>query len=235
LARDVQRAYGKYNNFGPLLREAIVHWTPFIPWTLNAVRFLTSVLPRDHPVLTALIADVDVATEEWRKAHRLSLRDKNQLPFFDMGGYPINKGESVLRIGHYTPFGVAVDPTGGLASMVLPQFTGAYGALKYGVDWKGQPLRHKDGSPYNDAETWLYGLQQLGEAMIPLAQQTQDVARSGHPLKTVQHELRVLSSTRVKPPKTKVKVKGDGFGGPAVSKGDGFGKPAKKSGDGFGG
>jgi hypothetical protein len=50
LARDVQRAYGKYSNFGPALREAIVHWTPFIPWTLNAVKFLTSVLPKDHPV-----------------------------------------------------------------------------------------------------------------------------------------------------------------------------------------
>jgi hypothetical protein len=236
LARDVQRAYGKYSNFGPALREAIVHWTPFIPWTLNAVKFLTSVLPKDHPVLSALIADADAATEDWRKAHRLSLRDKNQLPFFDQGGYPTQGGKSVLRIGHYTPFGVAVDPTGGLASMVLPQFTGAYGALKYGVDWKGQPLRHKDGSPYSAAETWLYGLQQLGEAMIPVAQQTQDIATSGHPLKTVQHELRVLSSTRVKP-KTKVKVKsGDGFGGPSTSKGDGFG-PAKssKKGDGFGG
>jgi hypothetical protein len=236
LARMVQRAYGKYSNFGPALREAIVHWTPFIPWTLNAVRFLGSVLPKDHPVLTALIADSNVATEDWRKAHRLSLRDSNQLPFFDQGGYPTNGGKSVLRLGHYTPFGAAVDPTGGLASMVLPQFTGAYGALKYGVDWKGKPLRHKDGSKYSSAETWLYGLQQLGEAMIPVSQQAHDIATSGHPLKSVRHNLRVLSSTRVKP-KTKVKVKsGDGFGGPTQTKGDGFGPStkAKKKGDGFG-
>jgi hypothetical protein len=102
--------------------------------------------------------------------------------------------------------------------MVLPQFTGAYGALKYGVDWKGQPLRHKDGSPYSAAETWLYGLQQLGEAMIPVASRPR-TSPSKHPLKTVQHELRVLSSTRVKP-KTKVKVKtGDGFGGPSEDQG----------------
>jgi hypothetical protein len=236
LARAVQRAYGKYSNFGPLLRESIVHWTPFVPWTLNAVKFLTSVLPKDHPILTALMADANVAAEDWRKSHRLSLRDKNKLPFFDMGGYPTDGGNSVLRIGHYTPFGAAVDPTGGLANMVLPQFAGFYGAVKYGVDWKGQELRHGDHSPYSPAETWLYGLGQLAEGMIPLAEQTKSVVTSKHPARAVQHELRVLSSTRVKP-KTKVKANGDGFGGPTQTKGDGFGPStkAKKKGDGFGG
>jgi hypothetical protein len=236
LARDVQRGYGKYNNFGPLLREAIVHWTPFIPWSLNAVRFLTTVLPVDHPVLTALIADADAAEQDWLKAHRLSATGSNHLPFFDLGGYPTNGGKSVLRIGHYTPFGVAPDPTGGLADMVLPQFSGFYGAVKYGLDWKGDPLVHPDHTPYTAAEKWLYGTQQLAEAMIPLTQQTSNIAHSGEPLKQLRHELRLLSSTRVKP-KTKVKVKQSGgeWGAPASSGGGWGGSSSSESNGGWGG
>jgi hypothetical protein len=222
LARDVQRAYGKYSNFGPALREAIVHWTPFVPWTLNAVRFLATVLPKDHPVLSSLIASADAAEEDWRKAHRLSLH-ASHLPFFDLGGYPTHGGKDVLRVGHYTPFGAAVDPSGGLSDMVLPQFSGMYGAVKYGLDWKGQPLRHPNGKAFNPAEQWLYGLTQLAEAMVPLAQQTQDVATSKHPARQVQKELRVLSTTRIKPPKTK--TPGGPWDAPSTSGGSGWDTP----------
>jgi hypothetical protein len=196
LARAIQRAYGKYSNFGPGLREAITHWSPFLPWAVNSGRFLLSVLPKDHPVTTALLADINAAEEDWRKAHNLSLRQPNHVPFFMLGGYPKADG-SMLQVGHYTPSGAAQDPTGGLAGMVLPQFSGAYGALQYGVDWKGKPLMHggPHGTPYTAAEKWLYALTQLGEAMAPLSQQVSDVAGSSDKAATLRKEFRLMAST----------------------------------------
>jgi hypothetical protein len=196
LARTVQGAYGKYNNFGPALREAILHWTPFIPWALNATRFLTTVLPKDHPVMAALLADADAATEDWRKAHGLSLRGgKDKLPFFMQGGYPKDNDKTILRIGHYMPFGAATDPSGGLAGLVLPQFSGAYGAVQYGVDWKGKPLQHEDGTPFTDAEKWLYSLQQLGGALVPGVGQASNIVGADDKVKAVKKELRVIASS----------------------------------------
>jgi hypothetical protein len=196
LARAIQRAYGKYSNFGPGLREAITHWTPFLPWAVNSGRFLLSVLPKDHPVTTALLADINAAEEDWRKAHNLSLRQPNHVPFFMLGGYPRADG-SMLQVGHYTPAGAAQDPTGGLAGMVLPQFSGSYGALQYGVDWKGKPLMHggPHGTPYTAAEKWLYALTQLGEAMVPLSQQVSTVAGADDKAAAIRKQLRVMAST----------------------------------------
>jgi hypothetical protein len=194
LARAVQRAYGKYSNFGPGLREAIIHWTPFIPWLLNSGRFLVSVLPKDHPLHAALIADLDTADEEWRKSHDLSLRQPNHVPFYMLGGVPRKNG-SVLQLGHYTPFGAAQDPTGGLAGLVLPQFAGAYGALQYGVDWKGKDLKHPDGTSYTAAEKFLYGLAQLGEAMVPLTAQAAAVAGADDKTAALRKQFRLMAST----------------------------------------
>jgi hypothetical protein len=212
LARHVQRGYGKYSSFSPAMREMIVHWTPFVPWSLNAIKFLTSVLPKDHPVVSSLIASANVMEEDWRKAHRLSTKTSNKLPFFDMGSYPISGDKSVLRIGHYTPFGVSADPSGGLGDMILPQFSGLYGALKYGVDWKGQPLEHEDHSPYSGPETWLYGLTQLATAMVPLSSQASNVIKAKDKPKALKHEFRILSTTRIKPEDAKKDPLADKYG-----------------------
>jgi hypothetical protein len=65
--------YGKYGKFPPGLRRAIANYTPFMAWSLNAVQFMYSVLPKDHPVLTSLIASSNIATEDWRKKHGLKV------------------------------------------------------------------------------------------------------------------------------------------------------------------
>jgi hypothetical protein len=72
LGREVERAYGKYSNFSPSQRERNLHWTPFLPWYANAVKFLTQVLPKDHPVLTSLLAASNVATAKDRRDLGLS-------------------------------------------------------------------------------------------------------------------------------------------------------------------
>jgi hypothetical protein len=54
--REIDRMYGKYGKFSPGMRHAVAYYTPFLAWSLNAVTFVYSVLPKDHPVVTSLIA-----------------------------------------------------------------------------------------------------------------------------------------------------------------------------------
>jgi hypothetical protein len=195
LARAVQRAYGKYSNLGPALRETVAHWTPFVLWALSATRFLASVLPKDHPLISGLIADADKAEEDWRKAHGLSLRTPDHVPFYLLGSYPTHGGRSLTQIGHYTPLGVAQNPTGDLTGAVLPQFSSAYGAVQYGVDWKGKALENADGTPYDDGQKWLYALTQLGEAMVPLSAQTANVASAQDKVAAIRKQFRLVASS----------------------------------------
>ena len=71
--RWLDRAYGKYDKWGPDMKRLIGWYTPFIAWQFNAIKFLTLVPPRDHPVLTGLLAANHQATEEWRKKMGLGL------------------------------------------------------------------------------------------------------------------------------------------------------------------
>lgn len=194
-ARAVQRSYGNYASFSPKQREVIMHWTPFLPWYINTAQFLLSVLPKDHPVAAGLAADASAATEEWRKQQGLSTRGGEKLPAFMLGGYPTKGGKSIVRLGHYTPFGIGEDVTGAVAGLPLPQFKGAYDAVSHGLDWKGHELKHPDGTPYDQGEKWLYGLLQLGESFVPLASQTEAVIGAKNKPQALKKQFRVLSST----------------------------------------
>jgi hypothetical protein len=149
LGREVDRMYGRYAKFSPGKRRMIAGYTPFIAWYLNAVQFLFDVLPRDHPVLTSVIASANIATQEWRKQHGLvtSLVDNfTQAPDFLQGSIP-GKGGSNLRVSRYVPagiFGQEGGLAGGFAGSILPQFEGMiHNAI--GEDWKGDKLK-KNGS-----------------------------------------------------------------------------------------
>jgi hypothetical protein len=166
LGRAVDRMYGKYQKFSPDKRSLLLHWTPFLPWYLNVATFLTKVLPVDHPVQTALLADINAAEEDWRKSHDLSLLKANHVPDFLLGSAP--KGGGFLRVAHYTPFGVGSDVTGAVGSLALPQVTGPMLNM-LGIDWKGDPLTHggPHGKPFNQGEKLIRALTTAAEEQVP--------------------------------------------------------------------
>lgn len=166
LGRAVDRMYGKYQKFSPEKRSMLLHWTPFLPWYLNVATFLFKVLPVDHPVKTALIADVSMATEEWRKEHRLSLRGDHVSDFL-LGSYPAG-GNSYYRISKYTPFGVGADPLGASADLMLPQLLGPVKNAG-GVDYKWQRLKHPGyaGKEFNLGERTVRAALTGAESQIP--------------------------------------------------------------------
>lgn len=152
LGQDVVDMYGRYSGFSPRARRAISSYTPFIPWTLNAIKFLAITLPKDHPVLTSLIVAANEATAEWRAEHGLtaSFTDVKEgaLPLWLQGSIPGDDG-SHLRVSRYTPFGVTSSEggiLGGLADSVLPQFSGMLQNAG-GKDWKGTDLVANGESP----------------------------------------------------------------------------------------
>jgi hypothetical protein len=171
--RALNRMYGKYQGFSPEMRSLLLHWTPFLPWYLNVATFLFKVLPVDHPVQTALLADINAAEEQWRKDHHLSLLQGNHVPDFLLGGYPNSKG-GIQRLAHYTPFGVGSDVTGAAGALALPQFEGPIlNAL--GVDWKGSPLTvgGSHGKPFSPTQ------KAIRAAVTALEEQVPGVAQAG--------------------------------------------------------
>jgi hypothetical protein len=167
LGRAIDRMYGKYQKFSPDTRSLLLHWSPFLPWYLNVATFLGKVLPVDHPVQAALLADINAAEQDWRKSHGLSLEQPNHVPDFLLGSVPNGKG-GFIRIAHYTPFGVGSDATGAVGALALPQIEGPIlNAL--GIDWKGQPLTTggTHGKPFTPTQKALRALVTAAEEQIP--------------------------------------------------------------------
>lgn len=164
-ARAADRMYGKYSKQSPEMRSLLIHWTPFLPWFINSAYFLAVHLPKDHPVQTALLADISMATEDWRKSHDLSLRQANHVPLWMMGGYP-KPGGGYYNLGHYFPTGAAAQVASSTGGLVLPQMIGPIENLK-GIDWKGKRLVDEHGNEFTQGQDALRALVTAGEGQIP--------------------------------------------------------------------
>lgn len=163
IARFVRTAYGKYEAHSPQMRKWIEMYTPFVAWTLNAARFLTIVLPRDHPVLTAFMADVVNSQEDWLKDEGLWIDEQDTLPTYMLGDIPAGGG--LLNVAKYTPASLMQDPILTMGSALLPSMSNLLMASK-GLDPFGNPLK---GSREGAILRGLLGLAVPG----PLAQQAQ--------------------------------------------------------------
>lgn len=141
LGRALDRSYGKYSKHGPHMRETLMHSTPFIPWFIAMGKFLTNVMPKDHPVLTALAADLTQAEQDWREAHELSLHGEH-VPDFMLGSAPV--GGKYVPLGRYGPF-LPGEYTSSVGGQLWPAFTGMLQNAS-GVDWTGRQLEGWAGS-----------------------------------------------------------------------------------------
>lgn len=169
LGREVDRMYGKYGKFTPGQRRFIAAYTPFLAWTMNATKFLTSVLPQDHPVLASLVASSSQATEDWRKSAGEFMdpfgNTPGVLPDFLQGSIP-SGGGSHIRASRYVPFGLVGGGVESLADLVLPQGSGVLAAFK-GEDWKGTPLNGFHGAAASQAQRVEAAVSSLFGGLIP--------------------------------------------------------------------
>jgi hypothetical protein len=162
----VRKVYGQYESFSPAMRRLTQNYTPFVAWGLNAIRFLYWHMPKDHPVLTGLLASQQRIAEEFLEDEGLSYWAENALPPWLQGSVPL-PGGGHLRLMRYTPFGFAADPAGWVAGVVLPQYQG-FLMTQHGLDWKGAQLRDKDGEPIDDPyKLGLIGVRETLYALVP--------------------------------------------------------------------
>jgi hypothetical protein len=156
LAREVDSMAGKYSKQSPELRSALMHWTPFLPWYLNAIKFVLWTLPKDHPYVSSILAATSTAAEDWRKENNLSIKGDDFDPF------------ALADYVRYTPAGAFTDWAAGIGRMALPQFTGAAANLSMGVDWTGKKLRDPEGEKFSVSEKAARAGLSIAESQVPL-------------------------------------------------------------------
>jgi hypothetical protein len=120
-ARFMDETLGKYSRFGPRLRALIQTATPFLPWYLNAARFVFWTLPAKHPFKTAVLLAAEHAFSK-------DIADQHKdLPPGELKS-AVPSGGGFLDLARFTPFGAFTAAAGGdysqLFSPFFPQFQG---------------------------------------------------------------------------------------------------------------
>jgi hypothetical protein len=156
---------GKYEGFGPVLRQWIQGPMPFLPWALNAARFVYWTMPAEHTALTAALTQVnDVVAKDWEEIHA------NVPPGGLKFALPTEKGGWV-DIARYTPYGLITGGEGTITGQVAPHFQGAIKAIggddPFGRQLQVEPREHAGRTETTKGENWAIAGQSLAEALIP--------------------------------------------------------------------
>lgn len=161
---------GKYAGQSPRMRALTQTVAPFLPWALNAARFVFWTMPAHNTVKTALLIKTQqVVAKDWQQIH-------SDVP---PGGLklaiPTKKG-GWIDLARYTPYGMAGpiaegDNLSSITNEFTPQLAGAINAIN-GRDPFGRDLKVKPSpsNPQGKASTWQtisIAANSLAESMIP--------------------------------------------------------------------
>lgn len=215
-ARQVEDVFGNWGKNSPEARRFLTTWAPFWMWGRSAIKFAFVTLPRDHPMLTGLIAASEQMTREEREKFGLDFAGKEPLPDFLQGGIPSSDG-GVTALGGLTTFGTFNDLPQFLASVPAPQFSSlVLGGL--GLDWKGDKLVDKDGRPASQTEKVKAAMFGTLDAYIPFLNVGRAITDHGagglspfrtYPESTVDYLRGLHNTQQIQVPITE----GDGGGG----------------------
>lgn len=164
---------GQYDGFNPTTRRLVQSLTPFIPWTLNALRFVYWTLPAHHSAtFTALVKAAQHVQAEWEGEHGFLSPQQRKGTLADA---LVRGDKGLVDLGRYTPFGATIPFAHGdfssIPSTILPQISGAGEALA-GKDAFGNDLQvpktasNPSGEPTGGQELGI-AANQLAESMIP--------------------------------------------------------------------
>jgi hypothetical protein len=160
---------GKYAGFGPKVRALVQGPAPFLPWALNAARFVYWTMPAHHSALTSvLIKTNDVVAKDWQDLHAdvppggLKLATKG-----GKGGW--------VDLSRYTPYGftgpISEGELSGISGEFVPQLQGFQNALDgkdpFGRDLKVKPTPSNPTGKPTTAQKWGIAVYSLLEAMAP--------------------------------------------------------------------
>ena len=163
--RQQHKLLGKYEGFGPVLRAWIQGPMPFLPWALNAARFVYWTMPMEHTALTAALTQVnDVVAKDWEEIHA------NVPPGGLKFALPTEKGGWV-DVARYTPYGLITGGEGTITGQVAPHFQGAIKAIggddPFGRQLKVDPRENAGVTKTTGAQNWGIAGYSLAEALVP--------------------------------------------------------------------
>ncbi len=179
--REQFRLLGQYDGFNPTMRRLTQTAFPFLPWTLNSLRFVYWTLPAQHTVaFTALVKASQHIQAEWEAEHK-------NVPPGTLKTALKQKGGGLVDIAKYTPFGVSVPIAEGQyegpEETFMPQLSGAQKALQ-GQDPFGRPLEvpktksNPKGKP-TSGQKLEAAINQTAEATIPLLSMARRLQEKG--------------------------------------------------------
>jgi hypothetical protein len=173
-ARYIDQTLGQYSRFSPPMRRFIQSAAPFLPWYLNAARFVFWTLPAKHPIKTGLYTLVaQNLQDDFEASH-------GSLPPGDLRGEVVTDDGTVLPLGRFTPFGAFGQVFGGgneqltaLIDPLFPQFKGAALAA-FGLNFAGHQAKVPPEDQGDDRSTTLavrasMAFNSLLEAFVPIA------------------------------------------------------------------
>jgi hypothetical protein len=141
LGRQIDDVFGKYNKFTPVQRMMVQSFMPFLPWYLNAAKYVLYNLPAHHPVSAALLASL-------RQTLNQDIADGKKAPL------SVWAAQDLARI---SPFGIFRPPS----------TTPSTGAFLEGQDITGAVLPQAESALYNLAGLNVFGDAPLKEAPSP--------------------------------------------------------------------
>jgi hypothetical protein len=193
-ARYIDETLGQYSRFSPPMRRFIQSVAPFLPWYINAARWVLWTLPAKHPIKTGVMA---LAAQNLQADYDASHRD---LPPGSLRGDVVIHGRPIPS-SHYVPFGAFAPLAGGgedaLTSLVDPLFPAFKSAFLnlFGLNFAGRRAQISPGKRTARGEVPAavrasMAVNSLLEAFIPavgIARRIREGGRTGYDESTVLH------------------------------------------------
>ena len=184
-ARTIDEVLGKYTRFSPTTRKLTQVAAPFLPWYLNAMRFVYWTLPRHHPVKTALLTNVVAAMNEDFKT------STEDAPEGDLRSALRTKDGGFVNVARYTPFGAFTSGVEGVLDPFYPQLS-SIAKIAMGQNFTGRKLEISPDAKVGDRATQgqriAIALNAFLESIIPglaIARRVQEQGRTGYDNSTV--------------------------------------------------
>lgn len=175
--RAIDDTFGKYNKFSPRVRAAVQSYAPFLPWYLNAAKYVLWHLPAHHPVASALLASL-------RQTINQDVQDGKQTP---LNTYAAQELARISPFGIFTP--PSTNPSTGavlagqhITGAVLPQIESAFYNLA-GKNSFGDSALKGPGGDINplSGPAGAAAAENLLEAFLPLARYAREIQEGGKP------------------------------------------------------
>lgn len=165
----VAATYGNWTRMSPGARRFLSSVAPFWTWARAATKFVFATMPREHPVITGILAAAGQMTREERAKFGLDLQAEVPMPGWLQGSLPAKfpglPGDTV-KLSNLSSYGFFANFPENYATSFFPQGENVVQNLK-GLAWNGRQLVDGSGKPAGPWQRVLTAATTIGSSFIP--------------------------------------------------------------------